>query len=303
MNRYTKTILSYLVFVFTFLLISPLLTYAAQGPIGVSITPIKWDINANRGEVIRETVTAVNPNDFILKVVPEFQDFRVLENAGIQWIPSDVENPYRMTDWINITTEPITLRPKEQVDVPFTITVPKNASVGGHYAAIFFRAVVSPNEANIGSIPRVGALIIFNVNGKSTRGGEISHFSVSKFIDQGPIEFQLSLKNTGTTHYEPNVEINIRSIFGPRVKVNPEKGRLIYPGVSRNLKTEWNKNYPLGLYFATATFVDGDGASHSASIWFFGFPWKYVLTIFAILAALRYLYLYLKKKFKIVKVS
>ncbi len=298
-----KIFLSFLGLSLVLLLGNPSLIYAAQGPIGVSITPIKWDINANKGEVIRETVTAVNPNDFILKVVPEFQDFRVLENAGIQWIPADVENPYRMVDWINIATEPITLKPKGQTDVPFTITVPKNASVGGHYAAVFFRVVIGPNEANIGSIPRVGALIILNVNGPVNKGGEISQFSVPKFINQGPVKFQLSLKNIGTTHYEPDVEVNIQSIFGPRVKINPEKGRLIYPGVSRTLKTEWNKKYPLGLYFATATFTDGDGANHTKSIWFVGFPWQKVLAIFAILAAIRYLYLYLKRKFKIVRIS
>ncbi len=302
MNGYMKTLLSYLGFVFALLLINPSLTHAA-GPIGVSIMPLKWEINANRGDVIRKIVTTANPNDFTLKVVPEFQDFRVLEGAGIQWIPSDVENPYRMTDWINITTEPITIKPKGQADVTFTITVPKNASVGGHYAAIFFRAVVDANEGNVGSIPRVGALIIFNVNGTVNKGGEISEFSVSKFIDQGPVKFQLSLKNTGTSHYEPNTEVSIQSIFGPRVKISSEKGKLIYPGVSRTLKTEWNKKYPLGLYFATLTFIDGDGASHSQRVWFIGFPWKYVLTIFAILVALRYLYLYLKRKFKIVKVS
>lgn len=303
MNGYMKTLLSYLGFIFALLLISPSLTYAAQGPIGVSIIPLKWEINADRGEVIRKTVTTVNPNDFTLKVVPEFQDFRVLEGAGIQWIPADVENPYRMTDWIRISTEPITLKPRGEIELPFTITVPRNASVGGHYAAIFFRAVVDSSGGNVGSIPRVGALIIFNVNGTVNKGGEISEFSVAKFVDQGPVKFQLSLKNTGTSHYEPNAQVSIQSIFGPRIKISSEKGKLIYPGVSRNLKTEWNKKYPLGLYFATLTFIDGDGVSHSKMVWFVGFPWKYVLTVFAILAALRYLYLYLKKRFKIVRAS
>lgn len=283
--------------------LAPLGAFADQNSIGISITPLKWELSGNKGQVFHETVTAVNPNDFPLKVVPEFQDFRVLENAGIQWIPSDVENPYRMTDWITIQKDPITLKPKEQIDLPFTITVPSNASVGGHYAAIFFRAVVDSSGGSIGSIPRVGALIIFNVNGVVDKSGQVSNFSVSHFIDHGPVVFDLSLKNTGTTHYEPTAQISISNIFGSPTIITPEPGRLIYPGVSRSLKTTWNKNYPLGFYSAKLSFTDGNGTVHTTSTWFFGFPWKYVLMVLLALVVLRYLYLYLRKRFKIVRAS
>lgn len=277
--------------------------FADQGPVGVSITPLKWNLSANPGTILYETVTAINPNDFPLKVVPEFQDFRVLEGAGIQWIPSDVENPYRMTDWIRISTEPITLKPKGQTDVPFAIVVPRNASVGGHYAAIFFRAVLDSSGGNIGGIPRVGALVIFNVNGPVNKSGEITKFSVPRFINNGPINFELSLKNTGTTHYLPKTDITVRNIFGIKTNVLPEQDKYIYPGVSRSIKATWTKSYPLGFYFAAASFTDGDGNVHSRSAWFIGFPWKYFLILFAIVVILRYLYLYLKKKFKIVKMD
>jgi hypothetical protein len=274
-----------------------------QGAVGVSITPLKWEISANPGETIRQNVTAINPNDFILRVVPEFQDFRVLENAGIQWIPADVENPYRMTDWIRISTEPITLKPKGQTEVPFSIVVPRNASVGGHYAAIFFRAVVDSSGGNIGSIPRVGALIIFNVNGQVKKSGEITRFSAPRFVNRGPINFNLSLKNTGSVHYLPTTEITIQNIFGPRTKIQVEKDKLIYPGVSRQLKAIWNKSFPLGIFWAQANFTDGDGQAHSKSVWFVGFPWKYFLILFAIAVALRYSWIWFKKKFKLVRVE
>jgi len=272
-------------------------------PIGVSITPIKWEISADRGQTIDKMVTAINPNDFPIKVMPEFQDFRVLENAGIQWIPEDVENPYRMVEWIKISREPISLAANGQTDLPFQIVIPQNASVGGHYAAIFFRAVIDPNEGNIGSIPRVGALIILNVNGDVSKSGEITAFSGPKFVDIGPVNFDVSLKNTGSTHYEPKTEITIQNIFGPRYKITSEQGKLIYPGVSRTLKTVWDKKYPLGLYFANLNFIDGNGVSYTKSIWFIGFPWKYFLILFAIAVALFYLIRYLRKHFKIIKVG
>ena len=301
MKRYIPGIA--VIFGLAFLFYFSSLALAVQGPIGVSISPLKWELSADPGQVLYQKVTAINPNDFVLKVVPEFQDFRVLENAGIQWIPSDVENPYRMIDWIRISTEPITLKPKGQTDVPFTIVVPRNASVGGHYAAIFFRAVIDPSGGNIGSIPRVGALIVFNVNGQVKKSGEITHFSAPRFINRGPISFNLSLKNTGTTHYLPKTEITVQNIFGPRVKIEAEKDKFLYPGVSRQLKAVWSKSFPLGIYFAKANFTDGDGNLHSQSAWFIGFPWKYFLTLFAIVVALRYLFLWLKRKFKIVRVA
>lgn len=274
----------------------------AEGTIGVSITPLKYELNADAGTVLHETVTAINPNDFTLKVVPEFQDFKVLENAGIQWIPSDVENPYRMTDWITISSDPISIKPKDQVDIPFTITVPKNASVGGHYAAIFFRAVVDSTQGTIGSIPRVGALVIFNVNGVVNKGGELQSFSAPKFVNNGPVKMELTLKNTGTTHYTPQVSVSVQNIFGPHADVPAEQDKLIYPGVSRVIDATWNKSYPLGFYLLTANFTDGNGVLHTQKSWFIGFPWEYVLIAFLILVAIRYLMIYFKKKFKIVRV-
>ncbi len=284
------------------ILLAPLVSLAAdESVVGVSITPLKYDLSANPGQTLHQVVTAVNPNDFPLKVVPEFQDFRVLEDAGIQWIPSDVENPYRMTDWIHISQEPITLAPKQQTDVPFTIEVPKNASVGGHYAAIFFRAVLD-NKGTIGSIPRVGALIIFNVNGSVSKTGEISSFTSSRFVDHGPVNFSLSLKNTGTTHYIPKTSLTIRNMFGFKSTIQGESNKFIYPGVSRVINAKWDKSFPLGLYFVKATFTDGNGVDHTQSLWFIGFPWKYFLTIFVALVALRYIIKFAKKKFKIVRV-
>ena len=163
--------------------------------------------------------------------------------------------------------------------------------------------MVDGTGGSIGSIPRVGALIIFNVNGDVKKSGEISGFSAPRFVNNGPINFNLSLKNTGSVHYFPATEITIQSIFGPRTKVQAEKDKLIYPGVSRQLKAAWNKSFPLGIFFARANFTDGDGQTHSKSTWFIGFPWKYFLFLFGVAVALRYSWRIVKKKFKIVRVG
>src|SRR3989344_7658264 len=153
------------IFVLFFILGSFLLYPSiASAAAGITIAPVKYKLDVERGQVVENTITVANPNDFILKVRAEFQDFKVTENNNIQWLPGDIENPYKMIDWIRIRQDVITLKPKEEQSVPFKVIVHKNATAGGKYAAVFFTGVIE-GGGNIGAVPRVGALIILNVKG------------------------------------------------------------------------------------------------------------------------------------------
>lgn len=273
----------------------------AGAAVGVSITPLKFDLKANPGDVIQKTVTAINPNDVAIFVIPEFQDFK-MEEAGITFIPPNEDNPWKMSDWIEIQTTPIKLAPKEYRDVPFTVRVPKNAGAGGKYAAVFFKLVNQEDGAGFGATARVGALILLNIEGEIHKTGEFTKFETPFFHNQGPIIFGAIFKNTGTAHYDIYAKVAIYNFLGFKKYDIVSETRFITPEQIRHLKATWDKTWPIGIFKATAVVVDGEGTAYKQTVWFIGFPWVWFLVGLAILAALYITFKILKKKFKIVKV-
>lgn len=280
------------------------LTVYAQ-PIGLTITPLKYDITANPGETVEKTITVINPNEGLLTVVAEFQDFRVIEEKGentIQWLPPDIENPYKMIDWIIINQAPIRLGAKGEATVPFKIRIPRNAGVGGHYAALFFKAELESAAGGIGAVPRVGALILLNVQGDISKTGEFLDFQAPFLVNKGPVKFAIKFKNTGTAHYKITANIDIKNIFGQKTTVSSQE-KFVYPGTERTIEAEWNKKRPIGIFRAKATIIDGEGKKYSQKQWFIGFPLKPLLIALGAVIVLCYAYRLLKRKFKIVKVA
>lgn len=273
----------------------------AQASVGVSITPLKFDLQANPGDVIQKTVTAINPNDVAISVIPEFQDFK-MEEMGITFIPPDADNPWKMSDWIEIQTAPILLAPKEYREVPFTIRVPKNAGAGGKYAAVFFKLVNQGGGAGFGATARVGALILLDIQGEIHKTGEFTGFETSFFHNKGPVIFQATFKNTGTAHYDIQAGVAIYNFLGFKKYDIISETRFITPEQIRHLKATWDKTWPIGIFKATAAIADGEGTIYKETVWFIGFPWVWFLVGLAILAALYMAFKFLKKKFKIVKV-
>mgnify|MGYP001579144895 CR=1 FL=1 len=272
---------------------------SASAAVGITIAPVKYKFDVDPGQIIENTITVANPNDFVLKVRAEFQDFKVTEDNNIQWLPGDIENPYKMSDWIRIRQDVITLKPKEDQSVPFKVIVPKNATAGGKYAAVFFTGVIE-GGGNIGAVPRVGALIILNVKGDLKRTGELLNFSGPRFVNNGPVNFTLSYLNTGTTHYEAKADFTVKNFFWKSGAFSSEV-KFVYPNIKRDLKATWNQKALLGIYTVKAKVLDGDGNVYEKSKLVIGFPYLYLLILIVILSVLFYLYRWFKKKFKLVR--
>lgn len=286
----------------TFFVALFLIPTAAFAAIGITVAPIKYSYNVDTGAVIEDTIVVSNPNDFNLTVRPEFQNFKVTEGNNIQWIPNDIENPYSLIGWIEMnTSDVISLKPREEARIPFKIRVPKNASAGGHYGAVFFTGVQDNSGSNIGAVPRVGALIILNVNGNLQKSGKLLDVSGPIFANNGPVDFKATFLNTGTTHYETKLDVSVRNIFWKSGEFSSSQ-KFIYPNINRELVATWNKKALFGIYVAKASVTDGDGNVHEQTKFFVGLPYLYIIGIIILLLALYHLKRWFRNKFKIVRV-
>ena len=269
--------------------------------IGISVAPVKYKFEVDPGQVVESSIVVSNPNEFSIEVRPEFQDFKVTENNNIQWLPSDIENPYKMSDWIKISQDTISLKPEEDFSIPFKIQVPKNATAGGRYAAIFFTGVLESGEGNIGAVPRVGALIILNVKGELKKTGQLLKLKGPVFANNGPVDFIATFKNTGTTHYETRLNVSVKNIFWKSGEFKSQE-KFVYPNINREFTATWEKKALFGIYIAKASVADGDGNIYGKTKVFIGFPYLYIIVLAGLALAAYYLKRWFKKKFKIVRV-
>lgn len=118
----------------------------ANAAINYTLTPLKYEIEAEPWEVINRSAQIRNNGSETVTLWTATSDF---EAKGTNGIPTFVRYSelvnleQELSSWISINQASITLAPGETKWITFTITVPENATPWGHYAAVFFK---NPNS-------------------------------------------------------------------------------------------------------------------------------------------------------------
>jgi hypothetical protein len=276
----------------------------SHAQVGISLFPIKFNVTVAPGQTYSDTVTVINPNDFPIGVQPELENIAGGNQGSIDL--TDTNIPHGLSAWININQTEFTLAPQQQLQVPFTITVPPDGEPGGHYGAILFRGLSagSSSAAGVGISGRVGTVILLNVPGASFATGNIASFAgPSSYVSHGPFQFAFTVNNTGNTHFTPQGQITLSGpLFGNTVI--PFNSGIVFPGYDRTFTASWPGRYAFGPITATLTLTIPDNTSTvTESITFFAFPWQETLIALAILIVLFIFFRTWKKNFKIVRVK
>jgi len=258
----------------------------------VTVGPSKIEYHADPGTVIKDTLVLINENAIKQTFWSAFEKFTEV-NGEKKFLPGE---PTELASWFNLPKS-VTLKPKEQKQVPFTIEIPKNAPPGGHFAVIWW-GTASPDAKEVAIVTRAGILVFLQVSGKINEKGEVIEFSLSNgkfFTFKAPEDFIVNFKNQGNTYLKPRGEILIKNIFGSAIAafdVN-SKERIIFPENSQILDVTKKFDKPpfaLGLYRAELTLRWGEKQNDvTRTISFIVFPWKTVLIVVIILAAILFI--------------
>lgn len=274
--------------------------FALAGPVGVTIMPVKFIFDIERGQTVQDKVIVINPNDFQLALKPEMEDFTpAAGTADINFIPH-APGTTGLVDWIKFGTDLLVLEPGQQKEIPFEITAPLNAEPGSHFGVLFFKTQPVPGQegASVSIATRIGSLILVAVPGNVSRTGELKGFQGPKFVSKGPVEFLAGFLNTGSVHYQPDGVITIKNIFGRKMAEVPVEKQWVLPTGQKTLRTVWKAGYVFGYFKALLEIKDGAGNSHYAALNFWAWPWKESLIALAILIVIIIGLRFLKKKFK-----
>ena len=277
----------------------------------LTITPVRFEISGNPGDTLRGEILLINETDTAETYYSTFSNFEAQGESGS---PAFVEPKEGLGTWIGTELDSVFLAPRQQKIIPFTITVPKDAEPGGHFAVIFWGT--SPGGGGGVSIgAKTGVLVLLSIPGDVREDAGLLGFQVKdkKFWHSTlPVSFEYRFKNDGGDRVKPEGKIVIRNtVFWPTEKINanPVVGNVL-PGSTRKFSVDWIeysrsadyvapsgffkkfwsdvgyqwKNFAVGLYSANLKVAYGmSGAEAKGSAFFFVFPWQLVLVMLVVL--------------------
>jgi len=220
---------------------------------------------------------------------------------------------YETSSWIEITKDPVLIQGGEIKDVPFTITVPQNASPGGHFGSIFFIAEADHlKEIGSGIGYQVGTIVNLRVAGDILEDAQIREFRANeKIYEKSDVKFLTRVENLGNTALRTRGPIEITNMFGKKVGsvVMNEEGAAVLPKSDRSYAVVWkDEGFSIGKYDAVMSLNYGDEVKKtiSSSVSFWILPQKIILLVLAVvfgLAAALYISvkLYIRKKMRELK--
>ncbi len=278
----------------------------ASADVSISLYPVSFRIQADPGTTWNGTITVTNPNSSQLGVQPEKENLGGGAEGSIQLLGADA-NSYGLASWIKINANPSLLQPGEKKDFPFSIHVPSNATPGGHYAAVLFRAI-PPEQAGgaaangVGVSGRVGSVVLLEVSGDVKRSATLETVDAPQFLSHGPFTVTLKIGNTGNSYFNPGGAVTFQNLLWKQdVSWDP---RVVFPGFDRTFTATWDRRYAVGPVFATVLAKMPDGTvigQQTVVIW--SFPWQESLIGAGALVLIWLGIREFKKRFKIVPVG
>lgn len=278
---------------------------------GVQASPVRFDWDLNDGDERTGVINLKNYSENEYLVTVELEDFYVSDDSSeARFFIPNANHPlfaYDVINWIEIPKE-IKLAPKEGKDIFFKVKVPLGTPTGGYYGAIFFKT--RAQEVGDGEVStkvlinqRVGVLLIMAVKGDQPirLSGELKEFKATrKIFWSQPAELQALIFNNGNLHFKALGKIDINK-FGRKIWSKDIVPKVFYPGKLRELTESWDFSaWSFGFYRAKLEL-----ASEDQNIRLFGettfwvIPWKTLLAIILLLAAIRLTYKLFSDKFEI----
>ena len=273
----------------------------AQADFGLVAFPARQEIVVEPGEKKTIAVAFYNQTLFPANGNLGVVDFIVKDSEGNPFFIENQKTPssFSAASWLKLPYQKMTVPSRDKVIVYITVNVPKDASPGGHYTAVYFEgtpqvpSASSEKEGSAVIAPRISALLYFRVRGNIQEKATISKFFAKSFQEYGPINVDISVLNQGNIHISPKGTIQIVDIFGQVVDQQKLQTKNIFPGIIADYKHELGKKWLLGRYKVVFKAGYGAGGALTAEKYVYVLPYR----IIVISALFLFILLYLLRRF------
>ena len=229
-------------------------------PIHMEISPAKQKLKLERGQsfVSSFKVRNIGTEKFTYKV--SVAPYTVVdENYESKY--NDTSSTYTyMANWVTFDDKlkEGTLEPGTFVDVPFTVTVPKDAPNGGQYAAIMTKTS-DGNDPNsiIQTVNSLAMILYADIAGDTRTGGSIINNTINSFVFQPPISATSTIENTGNVESTATCIMKVWPLGSGETVFNNEEsqGRFIdiIPSTRRFNVISWEGAPSIGIFTVEQT--------------------------------------------------
>jgi hypothetical protein len=234
---------------------------------GIGISPPRIDISLLPGEKTSGQLTVINDGDSAMGYTVYATDYSVSgENyKGIFNNSGKGPNLSAIT-WFGLPKGVQTLAGGKEATLDYTISVPKTAAIGGHYATVFVQTLPPTGSGTyIARIQRVGAIFYMGVGGNLKPQGHVVDLSVPWLQAVSPITGYLRVQNTGNVHFLVSGSAQLYTLFG---KVGTPTAILgeVLPSTTRRFPISVSASSPIELYQMRLA-VTFDGQTEHLSRW------------------------------------
>jgi len=262
--------------------------FAQDKGVSITISPLTFELTANPGDTIQNTIKIYNSSDSIISIKMEVEDFKAVGETGQVIVTPDEEITYSLKRWVKTEPAEFTLKPKEEKFVDFIIEVPENAEPGGKYGSVLASTTgaIGSDITGAAIAQKVGSLLLLTIAGEVQENLIIKDFiTPSSFFEYGPIPFSMRFENTGTVHVKPRGFVTITNWRGKKVADIEFPQQNVIPGATRKIETQWNNKWLFGKYTAMLVGIYGTAnlPFNPPVLVFWAFPWKIALGILIVL--------------------
>ena len=212
----------------------------------VTVSPVFFDLTENPGDTISTKVRIRNNTTSPLPIKLQVEAMTGDANGNLVLRNTSPDNSISWIKFANNNT--FVAKPLEWTDVPFTITIPKDAAYGYYFAITFTQDNTSPLAKTGAKITGAAAVpILLDVRKPGAKAdAKILQFTTSNYINEYlPIDFTIKVSNTGNIHVRPVGNIFISNGVDNNIAtldVNSTQGTII-PNTNKTFNVSWDDGF------------------------------------------------------------
>lgn len=258
----------------------------AQAAVGVEVFPKIIDEKAQARDILEYTIRLKSSRETQASLYPILNDLSI-ENGKEEYTePALLDRTTSLASWLWIKRSEIELAPGAEMEIPLTIKVNLNAIPGKRHAVITFAEGSNQPEAKgharSGNNPTV--TINLEIEEDIVEKAQVKEFITNKNIYfDFPINFNLTIKNIGSSNIKPQGYIYIYNRRGEEVnKISiSQDQKTIIPDTVMHFPNSWEAQQGLGKYRAKLEVEYGNKTKRDLqdTIYFWILPWRFLALI------------------------
>ncbi len=228
-----------------------------QADLSLAVSPAIIELSGDPGQSFSSTVTFQNTGN---EPIAGFLGTEALVPVD-NFIDQARRSNFDASAWIELEEKTIAFDAEQRKTLNFTVTIPEEASPGGHYALITLTPGVidAPRDATTVS-PQLSASLLITVSGDINESAEIvdDDLAISNITRGDELNLSFRIRNLGNVHILPAPRVTI-SKDGEIVEIFSLQPQLILPNTEKVFEVPtWLADVDYGTYQIRAEATYGN---------------------------------------------